>query len=78
MRILCTLLAPLFLGPFSIGQIASHTAAPVTLVKAGHLLDPRTGTVLSPAALLIEDGKIKEVGSPAQVQAHAPGGRQNH
>jgi imidazolonepropionase-like amidohydrolase len=30
--------------------------------------------VLSPAAVLIEGGKIKEVGSPSQVQAHAPEG----
>ena len=37
------------------------------------MLDPRTGRVLSPAAVLIENGKIKEVGSPTQVQAHAPG-----
>jgi len=74
MRILCTLLAPLLFGLFSIGQIAAHSSAPVTLVKAGRLLDPRTGNVLSPAAVLIEDGKIKEVGSPAQVQAHAPAG----
>jgi hypothetical protein len=27
--------------------------APVTLVKAGRLLEPRTGNVLSPAAVLI-------------------------
>src|SRR5579863_738712 len=74
MRILCTLLAPLLFGLFSIGQIAAHSSAPVTLVKAGRLLDPRTGNVLSPAAVLIEDGKIKEVGSPAQVRAHAPAG----
>jgi imidazolonepropionase-like amidohydrolase len=37
------------------------------------MLDPRTGNALSPAAVLIENGKIKEVGSPKQVQAHAPG-----
>jgi len=37
------------------------------------MLDPRTGQVLSPAAVLIENGRIKEVGSPTQVQAHAPG-----
>jgi len=30
--------------------------------------------VLSPAAVLIENGKIKEVGLPSQVQAHAPAG----
>jgi imidazolonepropionase-like amidohydrolase len=45
-----------------------------TLVKAGRLLDPRTGNVLSPAAVLIENGKIKEVGEPSRVQAHAPAG----
>jgi len=41
------------------------------LLKAERLLDPRTGNVLSPAAVLIEDNKIKEVGPPSQVQAHA-------
>ena len=43
----------------------------ITLVKAGRLLDPRTGNVLAPAAVLIENGKIKEVGSPARIQAPA-------
>lgn len=45
-----------------------------TLVKAGHLLDPKTGSVLSPAAVLIEDGKIKQVGPPASVQAASHAG----
>ncbi len=53
-------------------QTPAQSAVPVTLIKAGRLLDPRTGNVLSPAAVLIEDGKIKEVGSPSQLQAHAP------
>jgi imidazolonepropionase-like amidohydrolase len=30
--------------------------------------------VLSPAAVLIENGKIKEVGTPSRVQANAPTG----
>ena len=46
----------------------------ITLVKAARLLDTRTGNVLSPAAVLIENGKIKEVGLPARVQADAPAG----
>jgi imidazolonepropionase-like amidohydrolase len=55
------------------GRLAAEPpAAAVTLVKAARLLDPRTGNVLSPAAVLIEDGKIKEVGAPEQV--HAPAG----
>src|SRR5207237_6374212 len=32
------------------------------------------GNVLSPAAVLIESGKIKEVGAPSRVQADAPAG----
>src|SRR5215468_12494666 len=43
--------------------------AALTLVKAGRLLDPRTGNVLSPVAVLIEGEKIKSVGPPAKVQA---------
>jgi imidazolonepropionase-like amidohydrolase len=57
---------------FAAGQATAQSAAPSTLVKAGRLLDPRTGNVLSPAAVLIEGGKIKEVGPPSQVQAKAP------
>src|SRR5215831_6995103 len=49
----------------------AQSAASVTLIKAGRLLDPRSGKVLSPAAVLVEDGRIKQVGSPAEVQADA-------
>jgi hypothetical protein len=59
-------------------QTPAQSAVPVTLIKAGRLLDPRTGNVLSPAAVLIEDGKIKEVGSPSQLQAHSPAGVMPH
>ena len=74
MRKLCSLLTALFFVLFSIGHLAAQSPTLLTLVKAGRLLDPRTGNVLSPAAVLIENGKIKEVGSPAQVQGHAPAG----
>src|SRR5271170_1709715 len=50
-------------------QTPAQSAVPVTLIKAGRLLDPRTGNVLSPVAVLIEGGKIKEVGAPTNVQA---------
>jgi len=59
---------------FAAGQLAAQSPTPTTLIKAGRLLDPRTGNVLSPAAVLIENGKIKEVGAPSQVQAKAPAG----
>jgi imidazolonepropionase-like amidohydrolase len=42
------------------------------LITAARLLDPKTGSVLSPAAILIEDNKIKEVGPPTLLKAHAP------
>src|ERR1700738_944827 len=58
--------------PFT-GKLAAQSPAQATFVKAGPLLDPRTGNVLSPAAVLIEGGKIKEVGPPTQVQPHASG-----
>jgi imidazolonepropionase-like amidohydrolase len=64
----------LFLALFSIGQVAAPSVSAVTLVKADRLLDPRTGNVLSPAAVLIEGGKIKEVGAPSRVQANAAAG----
>jgi len=68
------LLAASLFTLFSSGRVAAQAPAPATLVKAGRLLDPRTGNVLSPAIVLIEDGKIKEVGTPSQVQLHAPAG----
>lgn len=70
-RIFLSLLASLF-TLFSSGQVAAQAPTPVTLVKAGRLLDPRSGNVRSPAAVLIEDGKFKEIGSPAKVQGDAP------
>jgi imidazolonepropionase-like amidohydrolase len=59
-------------GIFAVTQLAAQSPSPTTLIKAGRLLDPRSGNVLSPAAVLIENGKIKEVGLPPQIQTHAP------
>jgi imidazolonepropionase-like amidohydrolase len=56
----------------SVAELVAQSPAPATLIKAGRLLDPRSGNVLSPAAVLVENGKIKEVGAPAQLRAHAP------
>jgi imidazolonepropionase-like amidohydrolase len=50
----------------STAQLTAQAAPYVTLVKAGRLLDPRTGSVLAPAAVLIEGDKIKQVGSSSQ------------
>src|SRR5205085_9129408 len=74
MRTLSTFLTGALVALFSTGELTAQPPAPVTLVKAGRLLDPRTGNVLSPAAVLIESGKIKEVGALSRVQADAPAG----
>jgi imidazolonepropionase-like amidohydrolase len=70
MRKIATSFAPVFLMLASV-QLSAQSAASVTLVKAARLLDPRTGNVLAPAAVLIEGDKIKQVGSPSQLSAPA-------
>jgi imidazolonepropionase-like amidohydrolase len=52
----------------------TQPAPSATLVKATRLLDPRTGNVLSPVAVLVVAGKIQEVGAPARVEADSPAG----
>jgi len=64
---------PFAVGIFAATQLAAQSPSPTTLIKAGRLLDPRSGNVLSPAAVLIENRKIKEVGPPPLVQTHASG-----
>jgi imidazolonepropionase-like amidohydrolase len=52
-------------------RLRAQSAAHLTLVKAARLLDPRSGNVLSPASVLIENSKIKEVGPPEVLRAKA-------
>src|SRR5690348_9788332 len=63
----------LFLLASLIGCLATFSAIAqptptVTAIRAAHLLDPRTGNLLSPAIVLVEGNKITAVGSPAQLQ----------
>lgn len=44
----------------------------VTLIKAGRLLDVKSGQYLTGQGVLVENERIKEVGALAEVQAHAP------
>ena len=66
------LLAALLGARPAAAEAPAPAAAAATLVKAARLIDPRTGAVLSPAAVLIEDGKIRLVGAPARLAAEAP------
>jgi imidazolonepropionase-like amidohydrolase len=70
-QVFILLVASLLTSPLA-RSLAAEPTPGVTLVKAARLLDPKTGNVLSPAAVLIENGRIKEVGSPSQLQAHMP------
>jgi imidazolonepropionase-like amidohydrolase len=50
------------------GQAAT---APVTMIKAARLLDPSSGNVIGPAAVLIEGERIKQVGPASTVKPPA-------
>jgi imidazolonepropionase-like amidohydrolase len=52
-------------------QTIAQSASSVTLVKAARLLDPRTGNVLTPAFVLIDRNKIKQVASSSQIAVPA-------
>jgi len=52
----------------SMAQPRDQSAVAVVVVETGRLLEPRSGKVLAPAAVLIEGDKIKQVGSPSQIK----------
>jgi hypothetical protein len=62
------LLVVLIIAAGSMAQQRAQAADPLTLVTAGGLLDPRTGNLLAPAAVLIDGNKIKQVGAPSQIK----------
>jgi imidazolonepropionase-like amidohydrolase len=53
----------------SAGPAAGQDDRGATVLKAAHMLDPRSGRLISPVAILIRNGKIDQVGPPAQVAA---------
>lgn len=50
---------------------AGSAFAQTTAIRAGHLIDPATGTVARNQTILIEDGKITEVGANVKIPAGA-------
>jgi len=50
---------------------AANSAAQVTAIKAGRLVDPQAGTVLSDQIILIRDNKIEQVGKGLAIPADA-------
>ena len=67
-----TVLLAAALVAFSATVRGTESSSHATLVKAARLIDPRTGNVLSPAAVLIENGKIKAVGPPSRLHDFVP------
>lgn len=53
-------------------QQANEGKSPITLIKAGRLLDVKRGRLLGDQAILIEGERIKEVGPADIVQSHVP------
>jgi imidazolonepropionase-like amidohydrolase len=52
-------------------QLVAQQAPKHVVVHAGHLLDVKTGKLLSDQTVVIEDGKIARVGSSAEIKASA-------
>ncbi len=57
-----------------LAQAQDSLVGAVVAVKAERLLDVRSGNYLSDQLILIENGKVREVGKAADVQAHVPAG----
>ncbi|HKS43473.1 MAG TPA: amidohydrolase family protein [Blastocatellia bacterium] len=75
-RMLALLLATVFTSSMALAQSADKEKKEIILIKAGRLVNVRTGTVLTNQAILIEGDRIKETGSAQTVSSHAPAGVQ--
>jgi imidazolonepropionase-like amidohydrolase len=72
-RLLSLLLLLLLSPSLLISQTSERKATPkYVLIRAGKLLDVRTGRVLTNQAILIEGDRIKEVGSAQAISTRAP------
>jgi len=52
----------------------SPAASDIVVVKAGRVLDVRSGKYLDHQIILIEGGRIKEIGAESQLRSHLPSG----
>jgi len=58
-------------GIFVLGLFLTPLFAQITVIKAGNLIDPASGTVLTGQSILIEGAKIKEIGPGIEIPAGA-------
>src|ERR1044072_5229057 len=75
-KALALLLAILFTSPAALAQSADKEKKEIILIKAGRLVDLRTGTELINQAILIEGDRIKETAPAQTASSHAPAGAQ--
>lgn len=54
----------------------AQSAASSTLVEAARLLDPKSGNTLAPVAVLIQGGKVKQIGLPDDLRKNMSPGTQ--
>ena len=66
------LLVGLSSSPMAQMRVQSPTPPPAKLIKAGRILDVRSGRYLFDQAILTEGEKVREIGPSADVQGHAP------
>jgi imidazolonepropionase-like amidohydrolase len=71
LRKLLTAISLLSVAPVAPAQAPAIPPKP-TLIKAGRILDVRTGKYLTGQGILVEDGTIKQVAAFADLQAHLP------
>jgi hypothetical protein len=50
---------------------ATASAQPATLIEAGRVLDVRSGTFANHQGIIVENGRIREIGDFAAVRARA-------
>src|SRR5271155_1412279 len=58
-------------GQIATQQIIAQQSSRSAVIHAGHVLDVKTGKVLSDQTLVIQDGKIVSVGASAEIKAPA-------
>src|SRR5215208_673033 len=73
-RVICGFLIISSLLIYNVSIPARAQAKETVLIKAGQLVDVKSGRVLANQAILIEGERIKEVGDAATVSSHAPAG----
>src|SRR5262245_39968754 len=61
----------LLMAVLSAPMVSAQAPAPVTAIRAGRLLDPEAGRILTKQIILIEGNKFKEIGPNVAIPAGA-------